>query len=200
MNIEARPLTLNFTHGRGGVKPDVIVVHIMEGTMTGTDSWFRSPESKVSAHYGVSRTGEVVRWLDDEDTGWHAGKVHKPTAAIVKEREGKSPNAYSIGIENEGKATDEPTEAQLAALAELVKELAAKHSIPLTRRHIIGHREIRSDKTCPGKIDVDDVVQRALAIAQAPARDTETVAALNNLESHLLASLAEVDRIRKQLP
>jgi hypothetical protein len=36
--------------GRAGQRPEAVVIHIMEGTLAGTDSWFNAPESKVSAH------------------------------------------------------------------------------------------------------------------------------------------------------
>jgi N-acetyl-anhydromuramyl-L-alanine amidase AmpD len=160
-----RPALLkrNFSLGRGGRKPDVIVIHIMAGTLAGSDAWFRNPTSGVSAHYGVSLTGKVVQWVQDGDTAWHAGTVHKPTAALVKERLPTNPNKYSLGIECEGTGKEDPPATQMDALVGLVKQLATVHHIPLDRKHIIGHREIRSDKTCPGKIDVDEVVRRAAA-------------------------------------
>lgn len=37
------------TKGRSGFRPEAVVVHIMEGTLAGTDSWFKKPASKVSA-------------------------------------------------------------------------------------------------------------------------------------------------------
>lgn len=98
MNIVSRLLGVNFVQGRkGSVKPDVIVVHIQEGTMVGTDAWFNNPTSKVSAHFGVSKSGEVWQWVAEEDTAWHAGTVVRPIAAIVQERKGRVPNEYSIG-------------------------------------------------------------------------------------------------------
>lgn len=162
MNIEPRLLRVNFSRGRdGGVDPVAIVVHIQEGTMAGTDSWFRNPASKVSAHYGVSKAGEVVQWVRDEDTAQHAGVVDRPTAAIVRERVGFNPNSYTLGIECEGRATDAPPADQMVALAELVKLLCTRHRIPLDRKHVIGHREVRGSKPCPGRIDVDEVVRLA---------------------------------------
>lgn len=166
MNIENKLVAVNFRMGRSGKKPDVIVVHIQAGSQGGTDAWFRNPASGVSAHYGVSKHGEVVQWVADENTAYHAGTVKSPSAAIVLERAGKNPNTYTLGIECEGQATDDPPEAQMEALADLVHHLAETHKIPLTRRHVIGHREIRADKTCPGKIDVDAVVKRALVLAK----------------------------------
>ena len=34
-------------------KPELIVLHIMDGTLSGTDSWFADPSSQVSSHYGI---------------------------------------------------------------------------------------------------------------------------------------------------
>jgi hypothetical protein len=133
----------------------------MEGTMESTLSWFRSPASKVSAHYGVGRDGEVVQYVRDEDTAWHAGRVLRPTAEMVLERPGVNPNLWTIGIEHEGGADQEPTAAQLAASAELMKTLSDRWDIPLDLRHVIPHRAIYAAKTCPGRIEVSTLIQLA---------------------------------------
>lgn len=184
MNVESKLLSVNFAKGRGGMRPDVIVVHIQEGTMAGTDAWFRNPQSKVSAHYGVGRDGSVVRWVHDLDTAWHAGRVQNPTAQIVKERPGLNPNTYTIGIECEGKADQETTVLQLTALGELVRQLCFSLKIPATRKHVIGHREIFSGKTCPGKIDVDQIVSLA-RIGPAPDNRAEVHEHLDEIERRM---------------
>ena len=33
--------------GRGGFRPEAVVIHIIEGTLGAADSWFRAPESEV---------------------------------------------------------------------------------------------------------------------------------------------------------
>lgn len=161
--IQIKPLLLSGNHasGRGGHRPEALVIHVMEGTMESTLSWFRSPASKVSAHYGVSRAGEVVQYVRDEDTAWHAGRVLRPTAEMVLERPGVNPNLWTIGIEHEGGADQEPTSAQLAASAELMAMLADRWQIPLDLRHVIPHRAIYAAKTCPGRIDVGALVEMA---------------------------------------
>jgi hypothetical protein len=53
----------NKTPGRGGFRPEAIVIHIMEGTLGGTDDWFNNPASKVSAHYGIGRNGQVHQYV-----------------------------------------------------------------------------------------------------------------------------------------
>jgi hypothetical protein len=159
--IHITPLLLSGNHasGRGGHRPEALVIHVMEGTMESTLSWFRSPASKVSAHYGVSRAGEVVQYVRDEDTAWHAGRVLRPTAEMVLERPGVNPNLWTIGIEHEGGADQEPTSVQLAASAELMAMLSDRWEIPLDLRHVIPHRAIYAAKTCPGRIDVGKLVQ-----------------------------------------
>jgi N-acetyl-anhydromuramyl-L-alanine amidase AmpD len=158
--IHITPLLLSGNHasGRSGHRPEAVVIHIMEGTMESTLSWFRSPESRVSAHYGVSRAGEVVQYVRDEDTAWHAGRVLRPTAEMVVERPGVNPNLWTIGIEHEGGADQEPTTVQLAASAELMKKISDRWAIPLDLRHVIPHRAIYAAKTCPGRIDVRTLV------------------------------------------
>jgi N-acetylmuramoyl-L-alanine amidase len=181
VNIEPKLLSVNYKKGRAVAKPDVIVIHIQEGTMEGTDAEFSNPATQKSAHYGVSKAGEVWQWVQDEDTAWHAGKVVRPTAAIVQERAELNPNSYSFGIECEGFAADEPPAAQMGALAELVRLLAFRHDIPITPRHVLGHRQIRADKTCPGKIDVAAVIKQAGAGAEGVQTH------LNEIERHVAA-------------
>jgi N-acetylmuramoyl-L-alanine amidase len=86
--------------GRGGFRPEAVVIHVMEGTLVGTDSWFNNPASKVSAHYGVGRDGTIHQYVSETDTAFHAGRRSKPTWGLIKD--GINPNLYTIGIEHEG--------------------------------------------------------------------------------------------------
>src|SRR5881275_244407 len=103
MNILNRATT-NFVPGRKGYSPIAIVVHIMEGTLSGTDSWFANPVSQVSAHYGLGKSGEVHQYVKETDTAWHAGRVNAPSWKLIKASGNKyiNPNYYTIGIEHEG--------------------------------------------------------------------------------------------------
>lgn len=165
MNIKRKLLPGNHAKGRRGHKPLAIVVHIIEGTLSSADNHFRNPKSEVSAHYGVSRGGDVVQWVDDADTAYCNGIVVRPTAQLVRERPGVNPNLWTLSIEHEGYATSEPTREMYAASGALIRELALRHGIPLDRRHVLRHQEIRADKTCPGRISVDEL----LRIAKPPA-------------------------------
>ncbi|MGQ0815605.1 MAG: N-acetylmuramoyl-L-alanine amidase [Gemmatimonadota bacterium] len=160
------PITANWigspskTSGRSGHRPEAIVIHIMEGTLAGTDSWFKSPQSKVSAHYGVGQNGEIHQYVAEGDTAFHAGRTFNCT--WKGRRAGVNPNSNTIGIEHEGQANSDWSTKMYEASAALIAEIANRWSIPLDRDHIVGHREIYGHKTCPGaKVDLDHLIERA---------------------------------------
>src|SRR5688572_30151261 len=93
----------NRQKGRNGFKPEAVVVHIIEGTLASADSWFGTTKSKVSAHYGIGKTGEVHQYVGEADTAFHAGRVWKSKWGGLKA--GVNPNLYTIGIEHEGQGT-----------------------------------------------------------------------------------------------
>ena len=148
------------------------------GTEPGTDAWFANPGAHVSAHYGVARTGAIHQYVKEEDTAYHAGitaaDFARATAQVVKDRPGVNPNAYSIGIEHEGKPGDVWSDAMLAASRALVKRCAAAWQIPLDRYHVVGHHEIYPGHDCPGPaVDLDAYV--AALSAPDPASDLPDV-------------------------
>lgn len=84
---KTRLLTGNFTKGRGGVKPNMIVRHHFAGIGNTDWLWQVWQGRAASAHYGVeSGTGVVGQLVYDDDTAWHAAN-----AAI---------NARSYGLEH----------------------------------------------------------------------------------------------------
>ncbi len=156
----------NFSIGRRRYVPQAIVIHIMEGTLAGADSWFSNPKSKVSAHYGIGINGEIHRYVKESDTAWHAGRVHDPLWPLIK-RDAASdgyinPNYYTIGIEHEGFKDSEWTDSMYKSSAELIADIASRWHIPIDREHIIGHREIYSIKSCPGsRVSIERLIEIA---------------------------------------
>ena len=163
----------NFTQGRNKYTPIAIVIHIMEGTLDGTDSWFQNPASKVSAHYGVGKNGDVHQYVLQDNTAWHAGRVNDPSWKLIKPLSVEdntyiNPNYYTVGIEHEGDEESDWTDEMYKASSELIALTASLWNIPLDRDHVIGHHEIYSLKTCPGsKVDIDKLIQMALVINAA---------------------------------
>lgn len=169
-------LSPNFTAGRKNYTPFAIVVHIMDGTLAGTDSWFSNPASKVSAHYGVGQQGEVHQYVMETDSAWHAGRVYNPSWALIKTVNDQyiNPNYYTIGIEHEGKGDTPWTAAMYAASAALIRDIADRWHIPLDRQHVVGHHEIYGVKTCPGtQVNLDKLIALASGEQTAPVNDGE---------------------------
>jgi hypothetical protein len=107
-----------------------IVIHVAEGSYSGTVSWLENCTAQASAHYVVSREGRVAQCVRDGDIAWHAGWWDT--------------NTHSIGIEHAG-YIDNPdwfTRSMYHASAKLSAWCCKEYEIPIDRKHIIGHSEV----------------------------------------------------------
>ena len=94
---------------------------------------------RVSAHFLIRRTGELLQFVGCNDRAWHAG------GSLWKGRE--HCNDFSIGIELECVDDAAYTAAQYTMLARLIRNL--RHHYPLS--DIAGHSDIApARKTDPG--------------------------------------------------
>jgi hypothetical protein len=106
-----------------------IVIHDTEGRFIGSVRALQNPHVDGSAHFVVSRRGQIVQLVPVTDVAWHSGNGWW--------------NLHSIGIEHEGWAGRRSyTEKEYRASAQLVAYLAHRWSIPVDREHIIGHAEV----------------------------------------------------------
>lgn len=139
----------NFNQGRKGKKIIAIVNHITAGSYPGCLNWLCNPKAQASAHYLVTKSGEIYQLVKDEDTAWHAGRAVKPAWRLY---DGTNPNLVTIGIEHEGQPRDTMPDAQYQATLWLHRELVRRYGIPVDRDHIIGHCVIDtvSRANCPG--------------------------------------------------
>ncbi len=168
MNIKAIGChPVNFRSGRGGLRPKAIVIHIIVGSQVSADNWFNNPASGVSAHFSVSKAGEIHQYVDPDDTAFHAGIVDHPTWIGIERRPDGSflnPNLYTLGIEHEGKPDDDWTDAMYEASSQLARMLSDRYAIPLDLNHVIRHCDIRATKTCPGsRADLNHIIAQAKA-------------------------------------
>lgn len=160
--------TCNFTAGRKQ-KIDVWTNHyIGTGTYAGAISWFKNCSAKASAHFVISKDGEISQVVATGDTAWHAGASASPTN-----------NSRSIGVEHEATDTHPEywqSEAMLQASAKMARYFAEKHGIPkvhvtdgdFSKLGIRGHREMPGTSTsCPGTLPWDKWM--GLLTAQTPA-------------------------------
>lgn len=94
---------------------------------------------RVSAHFLIRRSGEIVQFVPCIKRAWHAG---------VSSWRGRSAcNDFSLGVELEGSDDMPFTDRQYAALVRLTRRL--KRAYPI--RDITGHADIAPDrKTDPG--------------------------------------------------
>jgi hypothetical protein len=150
---------------RYGWSPDMIVMHVCEGSFAGSVSWLCNPISQASSHYVTGKNGELSQLVDLPMAAWCNGTSTVPTSGgfygnstneLVRTR-ATNANYYTISIENEGYSYKDLkgglTEAQYITLLNLCKELITKYpAITIDRQHIIGHYEIApsAKPNCPG--------------------------------------------------
>ena len=140
MTITQKPASPhNYDVGRAGHTVKMIVIHVEDGSESGSAAWFANPGSNVCAHYGVSSAGAIDQFCDEANTAFHAGNY-----AI---------NQTSIGVEHEGQprlGPWAPTEAQLSASAALVADICKRHGITPSAQTIVPHSSINPNHHCPG--------------------------------------------------
>ncbi len=135
-NWVASPNYVTANRGKGQIKK--VIVHTVQGSYAGCISWFQNPSSNVSAHFVVSKNGEVTQMVKEKDIGWHVG----------------SENGYTVGIEHEGWVSDPAyvTPAMRSASAALTCYLLKKYGLPADRVSVMGHVELpKQTHTDPGK-------------------------------------------------
>ncbi|MEV6399629.1 peptidoglycan-binding protein [Streptomyces sp. NPDC051907] len=177
-----KPISVNHT-SRGQESVRGVVVHIMAGTLSGTDSWFRNPKAQASSHFGTGRTGALWQWVDTTDRAWaQAGG-----------------NRTWLSIENEGHGGDALTDAQLRRNAEVLAWAHKTYDVPLQVAsgvsgrglgwHGMGGSAWGGHTQCPGSkivAQLPEIVKRAKALVDdkpdpAPSGSTYTVKAGDTL-------------------
>ena len=107
----------NFWEGRKGHNVLAIVLHVEDGSEVGTESWFQSKDSQVSATYSVSRAGVVHQYVKETDSAWANGIVNNPTWKFYDPA--INPNLQTISIEQEGHPDEDWPDVQIQATIDL---------------------------------------------------------------------------------
>jgi AmpD protein len=94
---------------------------------------------RVSAHYLITRQGEIHRLVDEQNVAWHAG-----FSSLRGRHVDDSCNEFSIGIELMGGKNFEYTDKQYQALIELIRDIRTRYEI--AAENIVGH-----DFIAPGR-------------------------------------------------
>lgn len=94
---------------------------------------------KVSSHFFIRRSGELIQFVSCEQRAWHAGQ---------SQWQGRERcNDFSVGIELEGSDFEPFEDGQYDTLQALVQALKRRYSI----QHVVGHSDIAPGrKTDPG--------------------------------------------------
>lgn len=85
---------------------------------------------RVSAHFLVRRSGEVVQFVDCDQRAWHAG--------VSRWRGRENCNDWSIGIEIEGLEGGRFAAVQYRVLARLLQDVITAHPID----EVVGHEHV----------------------------------------------------------
>jgi hypothetical protein len=160
-NAQWRPVS-NETPG-GMAAYTFLVLHIMQGTLAGTDGWFHNTASRVSAHFGVGKDGTVYQWVDTADMAWAQS----------------AGNPVGISIEHEGNVPDALTPQQIAADSAILAWASQVHGIPLQVTddavagsgvcgHSTGALQHWGHPACPGQAILDQRQQIVDGASQIP--------------------------------
>ena len=127
------------------IKPRIIVLHVMEGSIQSADKRFRNGEG-IEAHFGFPKTGEPWQW---RDTDFQADAQ-------------ATGNDYCISFETEGFATEKLNRNQISWILEVGAWLSGWYEIPArivvatSERGWGYHRQFPSwnpnNHSCPGDI------------------------------------------------
>ncbi|MEV4036364.1 N-acetylmuramoyl-L-alanine amidase [Streptomyces umbrinus] len=158
-----RPIPVNFTNN-GQAQVRGVVVHIMAGTLAGTDSWFRNSQAQASSHFGTGKGGALYQWVDTTDRAWAQA----------------AGNTSWLSVENEGKGGDTLTDAQLDRNAQVLAWAHKTHGVPLQVAdgpnarglgyHGMGGKAWGNHPSCPGSrivAQLPEIVRRAKLLAGA---------------------------------
>src|SRR4051794_23399659 len=111
---------------KDGKTPRYLILHYTGmKSAEAAHSWLCDPRSKVSCHYLVDETGDIIQMVDEQMRAWHAG---------VSAWKGENDlNSASIGVEihNPGHYAGYPDfpRAQMDAVARLSREIVQRHAI-----------------------------------------------------------------------
>lgn len=171
LNIRQVP-SPNHYNGRNGHRVTHITLHIMVGTLAGTDAVFQRPSYQASAHYGIGGTGEIHQYVSEANGSYSDANF--------------SSNNSTISIEHEGGMQGVPmTDACVEASAQLCADISRRYGLgKLWHDGLNGnvwlHREIPGTDHygCPDRapngLPVQRIIDRANQLLTNPSSQGET--------------------------
>ena len=202
-----------FNTGRVRQTIDRIVIHITDApTTSSTVNYFTATGAQASAHYLVGQDGEVVQFVSEANTAWHAKGVNSRSIGIehVAIKQGGVDYPRVDGTKQHFDYLP-PTDTQYCESAALVTYLCDKYGLNPDRSTIVGHREAdprTSHTSCPdGAWNWEhfmDLVVTGYCAPQPAARTAQgqSLRALNNgrrapVSKAMVAGLEDFQKARK---
>ena len=133
---------------REGQVIDMLVLHYTGmQTLEAAIARLTDPKAKVSAHYLVTVSGDLICMVDEGERAWHAGVSYWRGATNI--------NSRSIGVEIENPGHENGyrpfSDIQMVAVTRLCSDILSRHSIPA--RNVVGHSDVApTRKTDPGEL------------------------------------------------
>jgi len=203
---------LYYLTGRSDYTVSYIIIHATDGERTsGTVNDHQTPKASTddwaSAHYVIAngkgypdseayKEGQIIQMVHDADTAYGVGVW--PVGTSGAKHTGTIHNYNTISIELAGLPDQDKwcTEKMYESAAKLVRSLADKYGIPLTRDYILGHDEVAQKCTPPITTRFDPCGKAAKCtfdwshfmslVAQATSGPSQSTA-LSNLSLGLVA-------------
>lgn len=155
----ANVFTPNHYNGRNGYTVDHITLHIMVGTLSGTDTVFMNPNYRASSHYGIGGNGDIHQYVDEDNGSWADGDMASDCSGITIEHEGGSPSIRC-------------TDACVEASAQLCADISRRYNLGFLKHdglngNVYLHREVPGTDhagcpdLAPNGLPVDKVLARA---------------------------------------
>ncbi len=116
---------------------DILLLHYTGMTVTANAvKRLREPSARVSSHYVVDETGEILQLVPETRRAWHAGESSWEGTTDI--------NSRSIGIEigNPGHSFGYPDfpDAQIATVIDLCRDIVMRHRIRAER--VLAHSDV----------------------------------------------------------
>lgn len=146
-----------------------IVLHTMVGTVAGANARFNTPNTQVSAHYGIGLDGKLYQWVDEDNVAFHAGSyIVNQTSIGIEHEDGTNPQTNPQGYNNPR------PDALYETSAKLVAEICKFYDFPADTDHIFRHEDVIDKQfypggtSCPDALDTNRIIRMANEILNPP--------------------------------
>lgn len=165
MNITKKLISVNYS-GRGGVK---VIQYTPHTAVTNADSlyaYFNNPASQSSSHYYVNKYGNIEQYVEESNMAWTNSNLNANRQSITCEH-------WDGGNANDSVRTNEMYESA----AQLMADVCKRNNIPLvllTKEQALANQpgitlhKYYANKSCPGALNVQRIIDRALVINNTP--------------------------------